>query len=232
MFKLTARVLFFAVTAACSLTPVNADVFEYGERQFIRVGTFNQPAFLRSDAEWISRAFGRVLHLQADEKAIPPGVKNGARAAAVLDFSQETPQGIPAGVQVNSFRFSFIKGKNGFIFRTTTDPIVRVQYRTNFDVKYVTLPLQKTGGTEAGGYSIVSYSADDLKKFGLQPLYTYIIRIAVVAKPQVNGLIDDYADMNINNFQYAPFTTKKLVSPLLDFDTRTDTTGDPLLNGA
>jgi hypothetical protein len=232
MLKLTARVLFLTITAACSLTPVNADVFEYGERQIIRGGTFNQPIFLKSDAEWMSTRFGRVLHLSADEKAIPPGVKNGARAAAVMDFTQETPQGTPQGVQVNSFRFSFIKGKNGFIFRTTTDPIVRVQYRTNFDIKYVTLPLQKTGGTEDGGYAIVSYSADDLKKFGLQPLYTHIIRIAVVAKPQVNNLIDDYADMNVKNFQYAPFTTKKLVTPLLDFDTRTDTEGDPLLTGA
>jgi hypothetical protein len=92
---------------------------------------------------------------------------------------------------------------------------------------------QPIGGADAGGAAIVSYSVDDLKKFGLPPLYVGIRRIGVIAKPQVNNLIDVYADMTVTSFQYAPFDTdKKLVKPIVDLDTRTDPQSDPLLTGA
>jgi len=227
MFKLTNHFLSIALISACSLAPAMADVIDYGERQDTTKGGFH----VVSNAEWINRYFGRVLHLTALRDSLPPGNQPQsytARAALVLDFTQEAPNGLP----INYLAFRYERRRAGTIFKETTLPVVRVQYRQSAGFDGIkTLPLRITG-YDSHGFATVLYDASDLRNEGLDPAkHITILRIAVVAKPKINPHIDDFASVDVRDVKYRQYLSQEILSPVDNLTVR-DGNDDELLNGA
>ncbi len=112
---------------------------------------------------------------------------------------------------------------------------MRVCYTTEDDRrtdKYKTLswPISSAGYT---------WDKQKLTDQGLAPEKTFISRVAVVAKPKINKVIDDYASMEVEYIKYHEFLRKdqNIQSPDIDTHIRFDGEGsgqpsDELLNGA
>jgi hypothetical protein len=222
MLKSTIRALSLAMIAACSLAPAKATVFEYGLRQKKSVIKTTQTT--RSEAEWESKQFGRVLHLWCLKDSLP-GPNSlpecVSRAAMIVDFTKENPRGLA----IDSFTFYFHKIKTGTFFKETTDPIVRIEYLEGFDTHVKTLPL-KTNGWDNQGFACSKYT---LKDYGILSYSAQVLRIAIIAKPKENKYVDDYANLELRNFGYSLSQTSKPVSPDDDLAIR-DGSSETLIN--
>ena len=110
---------------------------------------------------------------------------------------------------------------------------MRVCYTTEDDRrtdKYKTLswPISSAGYT---------WDKQKLTDQGLAPEKTFISRVAVVAKPKINKVIDDYASMEVEYIKYhVSRKDQNIQSPDIDTHIRFDGEGSgnkyELLNGA
>ena len=186
----------------------------------------NPKYFVESDANWKStNTKTAALTLIATKKAIPKGGNPPqaavAAAASILDFTNVDPN----GVQLGYLGCLYTKQKSGLVFKGTTDPVIRIEYR---NINQLRKKLYKTLGPATKGYSVQS-----LRDLDLDPELNKILRFAVVAKPQINQLVDDYAYLDVNKMQYHVFLDPNLDinhELPLNLEITNDDGSDPLIN--
>lgn len=163
----------------------------------------NPKYFVESDADWKgTNTKTAALTLIATKKAIPKGANPPqsavAAAASILDFTNVSSN----GVQLDYIGCLYTKQKSGLVFKDTTDPVIRVEYR---NINQLRTKLYKTLGPATKGYPTQS-----LRDLDLDPEINKILRLAVVAKPKVNNVVDDYAYLDVNKMQYHVFLDPSL----------------------
>lgn len=186
----------------------------------------NPKYFVESDADWKStNTKTAALTLIATKKAIPKGANPPqsavAAAASILDFTNVNSN----GVQLDYMGCLYTKQKSGLVFKDTTDPVIRVEYR---NINQLRAKLYKTLGPATKGYSVQS-----LRDLDLDPEINKILRFAVVAKPQINKVVDDYAYLDLNKMQYHVFLDPSLEinhDLPLKLEIVNDDGTDPLIN--
>jgi hypothetical protein len=195
------------------------------QRAYKNGGQLGPKYYVESDADWKNtNTKTATITLVATKKAIPKGADppHGAVAAAasVLDFSQADLNGI----QLDFIGCLYTKQKSGLVFKDTTDPVLRVEYRNINSPKQ---KLYKTLGVAK------AYPAAALRALGLDPEINKILRVAAVAKPQINRYVDDYAYVDINKMQYHIFVnpSREINHEVpLKLEITNDDGSDPLIN--
>lgn len=228
MLKTIKIVIALAVTILCFQTSAYAQKkpLWYGieQRYFKGRNSANIPIyFVESSCNWNGQGENRSLMLIAARSAVAKGwdvpADAVAVAASVLDFTTVNPEGI----NCDYLGTIVTKERAGRIFKDTTDPILRVEYS---DISYPNKKLYKTLGTKTG------YGRDALLNLGLSPGTCKILRFAVIVKPIINKVIDDFGLATVSKMQYHRFpdSSREINNPVdISLEVRLDEGRDPLL---
>lgn len=117
---------------------------------------------------------------------------NDVNSALVMTFD-------PPVSDLLNFSFDFAKNERGLFFRSTTNPIVRVEYTLRGQKQYLTHYLNFFKQGQSGSAFIRATA----KKRILDNVNAAAVinRIAVVAKAETAILLTEFADFDVRNFE-------------------------------